>query len=273
MPHPLSDDRRDHLHEIFFESDTLGGKLFDIGLIGAILLSVVAVILSTMAFAQEGFWYQFLYMAEWVLTALFTAEYIMRLMIVKRPLRYVFSFFGIIDLLSILPAFIGLMIPGSERLLVVRTLRLLRIFRVFKLARYLSEATALRRALMLSQHKIVVFVTFVLIVVVISSALMHLVEGSAGNEDFDSMPDAMYWAVITMTTVGYGDITPQTGFGRFATAALVLIGYSMIIVPTGILSAEMASQRKDVSGQACPSCGHEGHDADAKHCKWCGHEL
>lgn len=265
---------REKLHEIIFESDTPAGKVFDTFLIAAILLSVTVVILSTMSFARDGVWRDAFYITEWVFTALFTLEYIVRLLVVKRPMRYATSFYGIIDLLSILPAFIGLVVPGGERLLVVRMLRLLRVFRVFKLARYLSEASNLRKALLQSRHKITVFVTFMLIVVVISSALMHLVEGNAGNEDFDSMPDAMYWSVITMTTVGYGDVTPQTGFGKFATAALVLIGYSMIIVPTGIVSAEIASRRAGrVTGQACRSCMSEDHDADAKFCKMCGEAL
>ncbi|MEO0512358.1 MAG: ion transporter [Planctomycetota bacterium] len=270
----MPDSTREKLREIIFESDTPDGKAFDTLLIVGILGSVAAVILSTMEFAESGPWADALLLLEWLFTMLFTAEYITRLVVVKKPWKYALSFFGIIDLLSILPAFIGIIVPGGERLLVVRTLRLLRVFRVFKLARYLSEATALRRALLQSQHKIVVFLTVVLIVVVISSALMHLVEGNAGNEDFDSMPDAMYWAVITMTTVGYGDITPATGFGKFATAALVLIGYSMIIVPTGILSAEIATQRRaGVAGRSCTNCMFEDHDVDAVYCKRCGEEL
>ena len=265
---------RERVHEIIFESDTPVGKWFDIALIVAILLSVFVVILATLPEVGGTPWAGRLYAVEWFFTILFTIEYVTRLMVVKRPLRYAVSFFGIIDLLSILPAFLGLLIPGGERLLVVRTLRLLRIFRVLKLARYLSEATALKRAFILSRHKITVFFTILLIVVLISAAVMHVVEGNAGNEDFDSMPSAMYWAVITMTTVGYGDITPITGFGKFVTAALVLIGYSMIIVPTGILSAEIAQQKRSkVSGQSCPSCMSEDHEPDALYCKKCGHAL
>ncbi|MGP1272309.1 MAG: ion transporter [Phycisphaerales bacterium] len=265
---------RSRLHEIIFESDTPAGRRFDIGLIVAILLSVLVVILSTMPDVEGTRWERRFYAIEWAFTAIFTVEYLTRLLVVKRPLRYAFSFFGVIDLLSILPAFIGLIVPGGERLLVVRTLRLLRIFRVLKLARYLSEATALRRAFILSRHKITVFITIVLIVILISAAVMHVVEGNAGNTDFDSMPSAMYWAVITMTTVGYGDITPITAFGKFVTATLVLVGYSMIIVPTGILSAEIAQQKRSkVTGQSCPSCMNEDHDADARYCKRCGHAL
>ncbi len=265
---------RDRLHEIIFEADTPAGKTFDVSLIVAIFASVAVVILSTLPAANNEP-YRTLFLAlEWMFTGLFTVEYLLRLIVVRRPLRYATSFFGIIDLLSILPAFIGLIVPGGERLLVVRTLRLLRIFRVFKLTRYLSEATALRHALYESRHKIAVFITTVLIVVLISSALMHIVEGNAGNEAFDSMPSAMYWAIITMTTVGYGDITPITVIGKTTTAVLVLVGYSMIIVPTGILTAEMAGKvRAAITTRACPSCMAEGHDRDAVYCKRCGDPL
>ncbi len=265
---------RDRLHEIIFEADTPAGKAFDVALIGAIIVSVGVVVLSTLPGARVDPWRTTFLVLEWIFTALFTAEYILRLLVVRRPLRYATSFFGIIDLLAILPAFIGLLVPGGERLLVVRTLRLLRIFRVFKLARYLSEATALRRALVQSRHKIAVFLTTVLIVVLIASAIMHIVEGNAGNAPFDSMPSAMYWAVITMTTVGYGDITPITALGKAVTAALVLVGYSLIIVPTGILTAEMAgAAKRTVTTRACPSCMAEGHDVDAIYCKRCGQPL
>jgi len=267
---------KDKLHEIFFEADTPAGKAFDVALIGAIILSVAIVVLSTLPSARAEP-YRSIYLGlEWVFTAFFTIEYIIRLIIVRRPLRYAFSFFGIIDLLSILPAFIGLAVPGGERLLVVRTLRLLRIFRVFKLARYLSEATALKQALYVSRHKIAVFITTVLIVVLIASALMHIVEGNAGNHDFDSMPSAMYWAIITMTTVGYGDITPITAVGKAMTAVLVLIGYSLIIVPTGILSAEMAGggkKTRPITTRSCPHCMSEGHGPHARFCQDCGQPL
>lgn len=266
---------REKLHEIIFEADTPAGKAFDVGLIVAIFASVAVVVLSTMPSARVEP-YSSIYLAlEWCFTLIFTAEYVLRLMVVRRPARYAFSFFGIIDLLSILPAFLGLIVPGGERLLVVRTLRLLRIFRVFKLARYLSEATALRRALYDSRHKLAVFMTTVLIVVLIASAVMHVVEGNAGNSDFDSMPDAMYWAVITMTTVGYGDVVPVTPFGKVMTTLLVLVGYSLIIVPTGVLTAEIAgtARGRPITTRACPACMLEGHDPSAVFCKRCGERL
>lgn len=270
--------RRERLYEIIFEADTPSGKAFDVGLIIAIVVSVIVVVLSTLRVAQEEPLRLWFYGAEWCFTALFTAEYLLRLSVTRRPLRYAFSFFGIIDLLSILPAFVGLVMPGGERLMVVRTLRLLRIFRVFKLTRYLSEAQALRRAFYLSRHKIAVFLATVLIVVLITSALMHVVEGSSDgmeNGPFDSLPRAMYWTVITMTTVGYGDITPQTVLGKFITTLLVLVGYSLIIVPTGILSAEIqtASKKQKITTQVCHSCMREGHETDAAYCKFCGEKL
>jgi len=271
---PVVASWRDRLHSIIFEADTPSGKAFDIGLMIAICASVVVVVLSTLPSAAEEPYRTTFLALEWVFTALFTVEYLLRMVIVRRPWRYAVSFFGIIDLLSILPAFIGLIVPGGERLLVVRTLRLLRIFRVFKLARYLNEAAALKQALLISRHKVAVFIITVLIVVLIFSALMHIVEGNAGNEAFDSMPSAMYWAIITMTTVGYGDITPITAIGKIITAALVLVGYSLIIIPTGILTAEMAGfGRKAITTRACRSCMLEGHDSDADFCKRCGERL
>tara|TARA_R110002072_G_scaffold42064_21_gene119082 strand:- start:404297 stop:405160 length:864 start_codon:yes stop_codon:yes gene_type:complete len=265
---------RDHLHEIIFEADTRWGKAFDVGLIVAIIFSVIVVILSTMPFAETEPYHAIFLGVEWFFTILFTIEYVIRLIIVRRPIRYATSFFGVIDLLSILPAFIGILVPGGERLMVVRTMRLLRIFRVFKLARYLKEATALREALMVSRHKIAVFITTVLIVVLIASALMHVVEGNADNTDFDSMPAAMYWAIITMTTVGYGDIVPITAVGKATTMVLVLVGYSLIIVPTGILSAEIAGGVGGrITTRTCPSCMSEGHAMDAVFCSRCGERL
>ena len=273
-PAPEVSPWRDRLYQIIFEADTKAGKTFDVGLIIAIFLSVIVVILSTVESADEKPYKAIFLTLEWIFTIVFSAEYILRLLIVRRPLRYATSFFGIVDLLSILPAFIGIIVPGGERLLVVRTLRLLRIFRVFKLTRYLSEANALREAFYISRHKIAVFLTTVLIVVLIASALMHVVESEAGNEAFESMPSAMYWAVITLTTVGYGDIIPITAIGKATTVLLVLVGYSLIIIPTGILSAEISGLGSSaVTTRACSSCMAQGHDRDAKFCKKCGEKL
>lgn len=264
---------RDKLHEIIFEADTKAGKAFDVILIGTILASVVAVMLSTIP-EQSNDYYAALLVVEWIFTGLFTIEYIVRIIIVRRRLRYIFSFYGIVDLLSILPMFLAILLTGADTLLVIRTIRLLRIFRVFKLARYLSEASALKEALYVSRHKIAVFLTTVLITVLIASAIMHVVETEDGNEDFNSLPNAMYWAIITMSTVGYGDITPGTPVGKLTTAVLVLVGYSLIIVPTGILTAEIASRPLGrVSTISCAHCLAEGHDTDAKFCKRCGLPL
>lgn len=272
-PPPQVAPWRDKLHKVIFEADTPAGKAFDVALIVAIALSVAVVILSTLPSARDEPYRTTYLILEWVFTAAFTIEYALRLIIVRRPLRYAASFFGIIDLLSILPAFIGLVIPGGERLLVVRTLRLLRIFRIFKLARYLSEANALKRALIDSRQKIAVFLTTVIIVVLIASALMHIVEGNAGNEAFDSMPSAMYWAIITMTTVGYGDIAPGTTLGRGIASLIMVLGYGIIAVPTGIVSAEMVRQRPKERSPTCAGCGLDDHQGDAVHCRRCGDKL
>ena len=275
-PPPDGEGWRSRLHEIIFEADTPAGKTFDVALIILILLSVLVVILSTMPSAAEQPWCSIFYSLEWVFTGIFTAEYILRLLIVKRPLKYALSFFGIIDLLSILPAFIGLAgVAGGERLLVIRTLRLLRIFRIFKLGRYLHEGAALKEAIYISRHKVAVFITVVLVVILIASAFMHIVEGNAGNDAFNSLPSAMYWAIITMTTVGYGDITPITVVGKMMTAILVLVGYSLIIVPTGILTAEFSGggPERPVTTRGCPSCMFEGHSRKAKFCSRCGENL
>jgi len=268
---------RERVHEVIFEADTGLGKWFDIALILAILASVVVIMLDTVESFHDKHG-TLLYGLEWLFTALFTVEYVLRLMSVRRPLRYAFSFFGIIDLLSILPTYFGLVIPDSkaQEFLVLRVLRLLRIFRVFKLVRFLGEADALKEAIFAARHKIAVFLTTVLIIVTLMGATMHVVESNYGNPQFSSLPQSMYWAVVTMTTVGYGDITPATTLGKFLSAAMMIIGYSMIIIPTGIISAEMATSAKSrrlLSTQHCPDCSRDGHDRDAKHCKFCGGAL
>ncbi|MEM6506511.1 MAG: ion transporter, partial [Planctomycetota bacterium] len=216
------------LHEVIFEADTKQGRLFDIVLIVAILSSVTVVVLDSVQTMPA--WADTLFLVlEWFFTILFTIEYALRIICVRKPWRYVFSFYGIVDLLSILPTYLGLFIPNAHELMVIRMLRLLRIFRVFKLVRLLGEADALRQAFYASRHKIAVFLSTVLIVVTIMAALMHIVEYNAGNPEFSSLPQAMYWAIVTMTTVGYGDITPMTTLGKFLSAVMMLIGYSMII--------------------------------------------
>jgi voltage-gated potassium channel len=208
---------------------------------------------------------------EWILTGLFTIEYLARLVAVRRPLAYVFSFYGIIDLLAVVPMYLELLLPGSHVLLVVRALRALRVFRILKLGRHLGEAQVLKNALRASRPKITVFLTFIISAVIIVGALMYLVEGPENG--FPDILTSMYWAVVTLCTVGYGDIVPHTPLGKLIASLLMVMGYGVIAVPTGILSAELARLPRSVSGQSCPSCAWMDHEADAAHCKKCGAKL
>ena len=263
---------RKHLHEVIFEADTPAGKVFDIALLVVILLSILAVMLESVQ-AIDADYHYYLLTAEWLFTSLFTAEYILRLMCVRRPGRYALSFFGVVDVLAILPTYMSLVMPGSQSLLVIRGLRLLRVFRVFKLARFLSEATVLRQALWTSRAKITVFLVTVLILVVIMGSAMYLIE-SGTDSGFTSIPQSMYWAIVTMTTVGYGDIAPVTALGKTVAAIIMILGYSMLIIPTGIISAELVqTSSKGVTTQSCSNCLAEGHDTDASYCKKCGYKL
>jgi voltage-gated potassium channel len=262
---------RRKLHEIIFEADTPGGRAFDIALLLAILLSVAAVLLESVADirARQG---AALRTVEWVFTILFTVEYIFRLICVGRPTRYATSFFGIVDFLAIVPTYLSVLLPGAQSLIVIRALRLLRVFRVLKLAHFVGEASMLRAALHASFRKIVVFLGTVLTLVLIIGALMYLIEGE--RHGFTNIPKSIYWAIVTMTTVGYGDIAPATVLGRFLASAVMIIGYGIIAVPTGIVTVELAGVRKrPISTQSCPNCAAEGHDADATFCKHCGARL
>jgi len=215
---------------------------------------------------------RWLYLGEWFFTLLFTVEYLLRLLSVGRPLAYATSFFGIVDLMAILPTYLSIFFPGSQYLLVIRLLRVLRIFRVLKLVPYLGEARLLTQALKASHRKITVFLFTVMILVVIFGSLMYLIEDPGSG--FTSIPQSIYWAIVTLTTVGYGDISPQTGLGQLLSALIMVIGYGILAVPTGIVTVEMAqSFKRRVSTQACPDCSAEGHDADARNCKYCGAKL
>ena len=269
-PAPGASGWRARLHEIIFEADTPAGKAFDVALLVAILLSVTTVLLETVSEVRERHG-ALLIALEWLFTGLFTVEYLLRLACVRRPSSYAMSFFGVVDLLAILPAFLGLVVSDARGLAVVRALRLLRVFRIFKLARYLDEADGLRSALWVSRRKITVFLATVLVLVTILGTLMYVIEGS--ERGFGSIPDAIYWAVVTMTTVGYGDITPTTALGKVLAVVIMLLGYALIIVPTGILSAELAGRRDSVSTRVCRLCGVEDHAADAKFCRNCGAAL
>ena len=247
------------------------GKRFDILLIVSILLSVVIVMLDSVS-AIELRYGNLFYWLEWFFTLLFTAEYILRLSSVGRPFKYATSFFGVVDLLAIIPTYISLFIPGAEYLLVIRLLRILRIFRILKLVTYLGEAQLLMKALKASGRKITVFLFTVLTLVVIFGSLMYLIEGS--DNGFTSIPRSIYWAIVTMTTVGYGQVAPQTPLGQFMASIVMILGYGIIAVPTGIVTVEMSQTfRRQVSTQSCPECSAEGHDPDAQHCKHCGSQL
>jgi voltage-gated potassium channel len=262
---------RARLHEIIFEADTRGGRLFDVLLIWTILLSVVAVMLNSVAAvrARHG---DALTVAEWVFTVLFTLEYLLRLWCIGKPARYATSFFGLVDLLAILPTYLDLLLPGSHYLLVIRILRVLRIFRVLKLVQYIDEAQLMLRALRSGGRKIMVFFSAVITLVVVFGSLMYVIEGA--DHGFTSIPRSIYWAIVTMTTVGYGDISPQTALGQTIAAIVMLMGFTIIAVPTGIVASEMSRVTpRQVSTQACRECAAEGHDADASYCKKCGARL
>ena len=262
---------REILFEVIFEADTPAGKWFDIVLIVCILLSVATVMLDSVSDINAGYG-RLLQAVEWFFTILFTVEYILRLLCVGKPVRYAVSFFGVVDLLAILPTYMSPLFPSSRHLVVVRVLRVLRIFRVLKLGHHTKEATLLRKALYASRRKILVFFSAVVTLVVIIGSLMYVIEGP--KHGFTSMPHSVYWAIVTLTTVGYGDISPQTAPGQFLAAIVMILGYSIIAVPTGIVTAElMRAPAARPSGQACPSCSAEGHDRDARHCKFCGAKL
>jgi len=260
------------LHEIIFESNTIGGKIFDVALLVCILLSIVVVMLDSVPSLHLRFGGLF-YIIEWVFTILFTIEYILRLVAVRQPLRYAFSILGLIDLLAIVPMYLSLMFTGAQSLLVLRALRLLRIFRIFKLTHFLTEMSFLGSAIKSSAKKISIFMLFVLTLVIILGSVMYLVEKQENG--FETIPDSIYWAIVTITTVGYGDIAPVSPTGKFIASVIMLLGYGIIAVPTGIVTTEMValSRRRKHGMEACPGCGKEGHDDDAKFCKYCGEKL
>jgi voltage-gated potassium channel len=259
------------LYEIIFEAETPAGRLFDLILLWCILLSVFVVFLDSIAEFHARYWY-YLRIAEWFFTFLFTVEYVLRLSCYGRPLIYARSFFGIVDLLAILPSYLSFLFPGTESLVVVRALRMLRIFRILKMARYLVEARLLAGAVWETRRKIIVFVITVVTLVIIIGAVMYLIEGK--EHGFDSVPRGMYWAIVTLTTVGYGDISPQTPLGQIFASIVMICGYGIIAVPTGIVTVAISrASQQPVSSQVCPRCTAQGHDIDAKYCKYCGSSL
>ncbi len=263
------------LHEIIYEADTPMGKLFDVILLILICLSIVLVMLeSVQEFDQK--YHEILYIGEWIITVFFTIEYIARIITVKKPRAYIFSFYGIIDFLSTIPLYLSFLFAGSSFLLSVRALRLLRVFRILKIARYIGEAAKLRKALSNSKEKILVFLFAVLVVSVIAGTLMYIVEGPENG--FKSIPISVYWCIVTLTTVGFGDIAPVTPLGQLIATVIMILGYGIIAVPTGIVSAEYTKKLGDndfvhVNTQACRNCNSQRHRDDAKFCHKCGLEL
>lgn len=259
------------LHEVIFEADTPAGKFFDVALILAIILSIIAVMFESVAEIRNEHG-QLLNVIEWIFTILFTIEYGLRIISLGQPWRYIRSFYGLVDLIAILPTYISMIVPGSQYLMVIRVLRLLRIFRVLKLAQYLNEAEYLLKAMRASARKISVFLFAILTLVLIFGSLMYIIEGDESG--FTSIGVSCYWAITTLTTVGYGVLSPQSPLGRAVASIIMIMGYGVIAVPTGIVTAELVAPiTGKVSTQACPDCGAEKHSYDAIHCKYCGTEL
>jgi len=260
------------LHEIIFEADTPEGKLFDILLLISILGSILMVLLDSVPSFHTLYGRSF-FLAELVITALFTIEYFLRIYSIGKPFRYIFSFYGIVDLLSILPTYILIIFGGGGYLVIIRALRLLRVFRILKLVRYISAFQSLLNALKSSRHKIAVFFSVILIFVIIFGSAMYMIEGNESG--FTSIPRSIYWAIVTLTTVGYGDIAPVTPFGQALASFIMILGYAIIAVPTGIITVEMARQHKQINTntQICHNCHKKGHEDDAKFCKYCGASL
>ena len=259
------------LHEVIFEADTPAGKFFDVALILAIIISIIAVMFESVAEIRNEHGH-LLNVIEWIFTILFTIEYGLRIISLGQPWRYIRSFYGLVDLIAILPTYISMIVPGSQYLMVIRVLRLLRIFRVLKLAQYLNEAEYLLKAMRASARKISVFLFAMLTLVLIFGSLMYIIEGDESG--FTSIGVSCYWAITTLTTVGYGDLSPQSPLGRAVASVIMIMGYGVIEVPTGIVTAELVAPiTGKVSTQACPDCGAEKHSYDAIHCKYCGTEL
>lgn len=264
--------------DIIYHHDTPPSRNFDLLLILTILASVVVIMLDSDPWLRIDH-AAALYRIEWGFTLVFTAEYVLRLLVVRRPLRYALSLWGVIDLLSILPTYLSLFFPGTQALLVVRILRVLRIFRILKLTPYVEEGSMLTGALWRSRRKIFLFISALLTIALIFGALMYVIEGP--EYGFSTIPTGMYWAIVTMATVGFGDLAPQTGIGRLITSTLILIGYSIIAVPTGIYTAELATSmrksrtqaKEDHDNRGCPVCGLEGHEEQARYCRRCGGPL
>lgn len=268
MTESTTEHWRHRLHEIIFEADTPIGKAFDIALIIAILASVIAVMLDSVP-EISAVWGHQLYVVEWFFTIAFTVEYLLRIFSLHKPWKYMTSFYGLVDLLSILPTYLSLFVADTQYLLVIRILRTLRVFRILKFAKFLNESNQLQRALFASRRKITVFLFSVISITVILGSVMYLIEGPENG--FTSIPTSVYWAIVTLTTVGYGDIAPGTPFGKAVASLVMITGYGIIAVPTGIVTAEIVrASNGPITTKCCPDCGTEGHDPDAAFCKDCG---
>ncbi|PKM88090.1 MAG: ion transporter [Firmicutes bacterium HGW-Firmicutes-12] len=265
---------RRRLYEIIFLADTPAGKAFDVALIISIILSVLVVLLDTIESINVDY-RAFILILEWFFTIIFTGEYVLRILATPKPRSYLLSFFGLVDLAAILPTYISLLFPGTQILLVVRVLRLLRLFRVFKMARYVEESSILINALRASRHKITVFLLAILTICITAGSVMYLIEGTENG--FTSIPTAMYWVIVTLTTVGYGDISPQTPLGQIIASLLMVMAYGILAVPTGIITYELSrstdNQVNKVSSQSCSVCSAVGHSPDSLYCKKCGAKL
>jgi voltage-gated potassium channel len=260
---------KENIHEIIFEAETPAGKTFDIALLVAIILSIILVMLESVRELENSYWMLF-DIAEWIITIIFTIEYLLRIYSSPHPRRYIFSFFGIIDLIAIVPTYLTLFAVGTNYLIIVRALRLLRVFRILKLNRYLGASKVISDALVASRAKILVFLFAVLNTVTIMGTLMYIVEGAEGG--FTSIPRSIYWAIVTITTVGYGDIAPSTVIGQIIASIIMIMGYAIIAVPTGIVTSELHRARK-TNDLYCPECKTSRHEADASYCKICGTHL
>lgn len=266
---PLS-ERREALWRVIFQSDTTAGRAFDLGLLVCIIVSVFAVMMeSVQSFrAEHG---ELLRAVEWFFTSLFTVELLLRLWVCRRPLRYLFSFFGIVDLISIVPTYLALFIAGPQYMATIRVLRLLRMFRVLKMAHHIGEAGILMNAIEASRAKIAVFLVSVMTMVCVEGTIIYVVEGPY-NDGFSSIPQSIYWAIVTITTVGYGDISPVTPLGKMVASLIMLTGFAILAVPTGVVTAELGKQMRS-DRRKCRECGWEGHDPAAQFCMHCGTEL
>ena len=261
------------VHEIIFEADTANGKLFDVILLVAILLSIIGVMLESVDEVDNKY-HEIIMVFEWGFTILFTIEYFFRIYAVNRPFKYIFSFMGIVDLLAIIPTYLIFIFPTAHSLSVIRSIRLIRIFRIFKLSRYLRGAHTMQIALRSSRPKIIVFLLSIMLFVIILGTLMYIIENSVGTNGFENIPNSIYWSIITLTTVGYGNIVPMTIFGKIVASFIMILGYGIIAVPTGIVTAEFSRKKREkVSTQACPDCSAEGHEMEATFCNKCGAEL